>query len=158
MSDTQSVVIEETFDTSIENMWEMWTNGTHFSNWYGPQGCTIPVADIDATVGGQRRISMTMDTPNGPMEMWFGGAHLEVSPVTRLVYSEVMTDPEGNPLPASAMGMPGDEPFVTEVTVELEDLGSTTKVTMTHAGVPAGSPGEFGWRQALEKLSEYVKK
>ena len=157
MSDTKSVVIEETFDTSIENMWAMWTNGAHFANWYGPQGCTIPVADIDATVGGKRRVSMAMETPNGPMEMWFGGAHLEVTPVTRLVYTEVMTDPAGNPMPASAMGMDGDKPFVTEVTVELEDLDGRTKVTMTHAGVPAGSPGEFGWRQAFEKLVAYVK-
>ena len=86
------------------------------------------------------------------MEMWFSGAHLEVSPVSRLVYTEVMTDPEGNPMPASAMGMEGDKPFVTEVTVELEDLGGKTKVTMTHAGVPAGSPGEFGWRQAFAPL------
>jgi hypothetical protein len=29
-------------------------------------------------------------------------------------------------------------------------------MTLTHHGVPAGSPGEMGWRMAIEKLEAYL--
>ena len=46
---------------------------------------------------------------------------------------------------------------VTEpVMVELVDLGSATKMTMTHVGVPAGSPGGQGWTMAIDKLAAHV--
>ena len=46
--------------------------------WYGPDGATIPVAEMDVRVGGARRVCMEVGTPNGPMRMWFTGEHLEV--------------------------------------------------------------------------------
>ena len=70
-----SVVIERTFDAPIDLVWQMWTDGTEFAKWYGPPGATIPVADIDARVGGRRRVCMEVTTPDGPMRMWFGGEH-----------------------------------------------------------------------------------
>ena len=80
------------------------------------------------------------------------GEHLEVAPKTRLVYTESMADEQGNVLP---MGDAGHPP-ATEVTVELDDLGGRTKMVLTHAGVPADSPGASGWEQALDKLGEYL--
>ncbi|MCB0028521.1 MAG: SRPBCC domain-containing protein, partial [Anaerolineales bacterium] len=47
-------------------------------------------------------------------------------------------------------------PETTEITVLLAALGEKTKMTMTHAGVPAGSPGAMGWQQAFAKLADYV--
>ena len=60
-----SVVIERTFDAPIDLVWRMWTDGTEFAKWYGPPGATIPVADIDARVGGRRRVCMEVTTPDG---------------------------------------------------------------------------------------------
>ena len=53
--------------------------------------------------------------------------------------------------------MPQGHPATTEVTVELEDIGGCTTMVMTHAGVPAGSPGAAGWAMALDKLATHVK-
>ena len=44
-------------------------------------------------------------------------------------------------------------PLVTEVTVEFRDLGDSTNLVLTHAGVPADSPGATGWNMALDKLA-----
>jgi hypothetical protein len=44
----------------------------------------------------------------------------------------------------------------TEVRVELEDIGGRTKMVMTHAGIPADSPGAAGWAMALDKLATYA--
>ena len=150
-----AVVIERTFDAPIELVWRMWTEAEHFQSWYGPQGASIPVANMDVQVGGKRLICMEMQTPNGPMQMWMCGEYLEISPTGRLVYTESMSDENGNIMSPAAMGMPG-HPEVTEVIVELEALGERTRMVMTHVGVPAGSPGEGGWMQAFDKMSGII--
>ena len=92
---TESVVIERTFDAPMPLAWAMWTDADHFAAWYGPTGARIPVATMDVTVGGKRHVCMEMNTPNGAMQMWFVGEYLEVSPHTRLVYTESMSNADG---------------------------------------------------------------
>ena len=149
-------MIERTFDAPIDLVWSMLTEAEHFSNWYGPMGASIPSAEMDVTVGGRRFIEMAMETPNGPMQMFFLGEYKEVTPKTRLVYTEQMADANGNAMTAEQMGMPADHPMETSVIVELEDLGGSTKMVMTHQGVPADSPGGQGWAMAIDKLAELL--
>ena len=150
-----SVVIERTFDAPIGRIWQLWTEADQFQQWYGPQGATIPVANMDVRVGGKRLICMEMNMPDRSMKMWMAGEYKEIVPKTRLVYTESMSDENGNIMSPAAMGMPG-HPEVTEVIVELEALGERTRMVMTHVGVPAGSPGEGGWMQAFDKMSGII--
>ena len=57
---------------------------------------SIPVAKMDVPVGGSRLVCMEMQTPQGPMQMWFTGEYLEVIDNERLVYTESMADEHGN--------------------------------------------------------------
>jgi uncharacterized protein YndB with AHSA1/START domain len=147
-----SLVVERMFDAPVDLVWAMWTEAEHFAQWYGPAGATIPIADIDARVGGTRRICMQVQTPNGSMQMWFVGEHLEVVRPVRLVYTESMSDEHGNVLSPEAMGMPAGHPTTTQVRVELEPAGNGTRLTLTHIGIPPDSPGAAGWTMALDKL------
>ena len=156
MTETNDVRIERTFDASIDVIWAMWTDPEHFSNWYGPMGATIPKADMDVEVGGRRHIGMEMKTPNGEMQMFFVGEYREINPKTRLVYTEMMADADGNAMTAEQMGMPAGTPMETSVIVELEDLGDRTKMVMTHVGGPADSPGAQGWSMAIDKMAARV--
>jgi len=115
------------------------------------------VAKMDLHVGGIRHISMGMQTPNGPIKMWFVGEHLAVDPDRRLVYTESISDEDGNLVLPAAVGMPADHPHTTEVTIKLEQLGKNTQIMMTHAGIPADSPGATGWTMAFDKLTSYVE-
>jgi uncharacterized protein YndB with AHSA1/START domain len=152
-----AVVIERSFDAPVDLIWQMWTDPEHFKAWYGPDGATIPVAKMDVRVGGSRLVGMQVQSPSGPMQMWFTGEYREVVENERLVYTESMSDENGNVLSPSDMGMPEGHPTTTEVRVELEDLGGRTKMVMTHAGVPADSPGAAGWVMALDKLAVRVE-
>ena len=152
MSDSQSVVIERTFHATLDLVWDMWTQAEHFAAWYGPMGASIPTAEMDVTAGGRRFIGMEMAGPDGTMQMFFAGEYVEIDPKTRLVYTEAMADADGNALPPEAMGMPAGTPMETRVIVELTDLGGSTKMVMTHEGVPADSPGAQGWQMAIDKL------
>lgn len=145
-----AVVIERILSAPIDLVWSMWTDPEHFAAWYGPTGARISVATMDVRVGGTRHVCMEMDTPNGPMRMWFAGEHLEVMAPERLVYTETMADENGDPA--------SDHP-PTEVQLDLIALdGDTTRMVMTHVGIPAGSPGEAGWTMAFDKLADLVNR
>jgi len=152
-----AVVIERTFEASVDLIWQMWTQPEHFKKWYGPKGFTIPVAEMDVRVGGKRLVCMEMQRPDGNMKMWTTGIHTTVIPNEHLGYTESMADEKGNVVSPSAMGMPEGYPAATEVTVLLEDLGGRTKMVMTHAGMPAGSGADGGWNQAFDKLVDHIK-
>ncbi len=147
------VKITRRLDAPVDQVWNMWTDPAAFSEWYGPMGMTIPVAEMDLRVGGTRKICMEMQRPDKTMRMWFTGVYKEITPTSRLVYTESMCDENGTIIPPSAMGMPEGTPEVTEVIVELRAEGGATQMTLVHRGVPAGSPGEGGWMQALDKLA-----
>lgn len=152
-----AVVIERSFDAPVALIWQMWTEPEHFKSWYGPAGAVIPVAKLDVRVGGVRLVCMEMDTPRGPMQMWFTGEFRAVVEHRRLVYTESMCDEHGDVVSPSDVGMPAGHPATTEITVELEYLDGRTKMVMTHVGVPADSPGASGWAMAFDKLAAVVE-
>lgn len=150
----ESVVIERTFDAAVEQIWLLWTDPEHFRSWYGPTGATIPVAKMDVRVGGGRIHCMEMQTADGPMQMWFAGEFREVVENKRLVYTEaVVADEHGAPIADGGGHGPGG---ATEVRVELFAVEGGTRVVLTHVGIPPGSPGEFGWNMAFDKLEAVV--
>ena len=148
-----AVVIERSFDAPVELIWQMWTDPEHFSAWYGPDGASIPVAKMNVRVGGNRLVCMEVQTPDGPLQMWFTGEYREVERNERLVYTESICDENGNVLAPAATGMPEGHPTTTEVRVELDDVDGRTRMIMTHVGVPGDSPGAAGWEMALDKLA-----
>jgi uncharacterized protein YndB with AHSA1/START domain len=150
------VVIQRVLDAPCDLVWRMWTHAEHFTAWYGPQGATIPVASMDVRVGGTRRVCMEIHTPNGPMRMWFTGEYREVIENKRLVYTESISDENGDIVSPTDLGMSAEHPTITEITVDLHDLGGRTAMVMTHAGIPADSPGAAGWNMAFDKLAAYL--
>jgi len=155
-SSADAVVIERIVDAPSSLVWQMWTEPEHFKAWYGPEGATIPVAKMDVRVGGTRLVCMEVQTPNGPMRMWFTGEYREVIENERLIYTESMSDENGDVSAPSDMGMPAGHPMTTEVRVELSDIGGRTKMVLTHVGIPRDSPGAAGWEMALDKLAAYL--
>jgi uncharacterized protein YndB with AHSA1/START domain len=151
-----AMVIERSFNAPVELIWQMWTNPEHFKEWYGPDGASIPVAKMDVRVGGHRLVCMDVQSPNGPMQMWFAGEYREVVENERLVYTEFMSDENGNVRSPSDMGMPEGHPTTTEVNVDLQDVGGRTRMVLTHRGIPVDSPGATGWTMALDKLAARV--
>jgi uncharacterized protein YndB with AHSA1/START domain len=151
-----AVVIERTFDAPIDLVWAMWTNPDHFKEWYGPDGAVIPVAKMDVRVGGCRLVCMEMQTPQGPMQLWFTGEYLEVVANQRLIFTESMADENGYLIAPSDMGMPEGHPVTTEIRVELDAVGGRTQMVMTHVGIPKDSPGAAGWAMAFNKLTALV--
>jgi uncharacterized protein YndB with AHSA1/START domain len=152
----EAVVIERIFHAPIDLIWQMWTDPQHFKEWFGPTGAVIPVAKMDVRVGGSRLFCMEVQTPAGPRSMWFAGEYLQVVTNQLLVYTDFMSDENGNVISPSEIGMGDGHPMTTEVRVELEQTDRGTRMVMTHAGIPSDSPGAAGWEMALDKLAARV--
>lgn len=150
------VEIERVLDAPMERVWDAWTQPALFQQWYGPKGMSVPVAEMDLVVGGVRKICMAMKQPDREMSMWFTGVFQEITKPSRLVYTESMCDESGTIIPPSSMGMPEGTPDTTDVIVQLSDEGGKTRLKMQHVGVKAGTAGEGGWRQAFDKLADFL--
>jgi len=148
---TKSVVIDRIFNARIDLVWQLWVDPNHFKNWYGPNGFSVPVAEFDLQVGGKRLVCMS--SPDGSTRMWTVGEFREIVPNQRLVYTEAMSDEQGNEIAS----LDDSYPSKTVVIVELEAMGDRTKMVMTHEGVPADSPGASGWEQAFGKLEAHLE-
>lgn len=129
-------------------IWKMWTDPEHFAKWYGPQGMEGGVKRMDVHVGG--RYHWTMSGGKGQVHHTVG-VYREVSPVDRLVFTQDRGNEQGermqSPMPENV------------VTVLLEELGNSTRMTMTHSGMPPGQWAEMaamGWNQAFDKIERAI--
>ena len=144
------IVVTRTFEAPLEILWQAWTEPKHFMSWYGPQGFTIPTCEIDLREGG--RHLWCMQSPNG-RQMYFTGHYKEVQPMTRLVFSDSMSDAHGNVLSPEMMGMPAGMPVTMDVTVTFAHANGQTTVTVSHMGQGESDRAGMGWEQAFDKLA-----
>jgi len=82
------------------------------------KGMTIPIAEMDVSIGGTRKICMEMVTPDRTMQMWFIGVYKEINAPTRLVYTESMCDADGTLIPPEQMGMPAGHPDISRASIK----------------------------------------
>ncbi|MAT40239.1 MAG: ATPase [Ectothiorhodospiraceae bacterium] len=149
--------IERTFNAPRDLVWEAWTDPKHVAKWHGPEGFTAPHVEADFRVGG--KFLSCMEAPDGT-QFWSTGMYHEIDPKDLIVASDYFADKDGNIVHASKYGMPEDFPLEMFVVTEFEDLNGTTKLTLTHYGMPAGEMTEGatqGWNQSLDKLAAIVE-
>ena len=147
-TEKEGLVIERIFAAPRELVWRAWTEPEHFARWYGPEGFSVPVCEIDFRVGGRHLFGMS--APNGH-RMFTTGVYREIVPPERFVVTDAFADEQGNLVP-----MGDDGPVETILTVTLEDVGDgRTKLTLQQTGWPDDSMAEGaggGWNQAFDKL------
>ena len=150
---TGDVVLTRFFAAPREMVWRAWTEPEQLMQWWGPEHFTAPACTIDLRVGG--RYHFCMRSPEG-QEFWSTGVYREIVEPERLVCTDSFADAQGNIVPASHYGMPGDWPEALLVTVTLEDMNGGTKLTLRQAGIPAGEMRKMtaaGWNGSFDKLA-----
>lgn len=151
----QSVVTYR-FDAPRELVWRAWTDPERLRQWWGPRGFTSPMARTDLRVGG--RYHWGMRSPEG-QDFFSTGVFREVVEPERLVMTDSFADAEGNVVPASTYGLPGDWTEEIVITVSLEERDGGTMVTVRSENIPGEMrvASEEGMRESLEKLAEYLQ-
>ncbi len=83
----RELVVTRTFNAPASLVWEAWTRAELFQRWWVPKSLdlTLLSCDLDVRVGGTYRL--VFRHPAAPEPMAFFGSYLEVSPHSRLVWS-----------------------------------------------------------------------
>lgn len=108
--------------------------------WLPPHGFTGKVQQLEAKVGGPRRMSFTNFTTGHSHS--FGGTYVELKSNERIRYADRFDDPN----------LPGE--MQTSVTLKKVLVG--TELEIVQEGVPDAIPVEacyLGWQQSLELLA-----
>ncbi len=143
----RELVVTRTFDAPARIVFAAWTTPELFKRWWVPKGAPIALAscELDVRVGGTYRLVFTLvDDPATKME--FFGTYLEVTPPSRLVWTNEEGDEGG---------------AVTTLTLEEKD-GKTLLVKHDLYPSKAALDGEFdsgateGLPAQLEQLAELL--
>jgi uncharacterized protein YndB with AHSA1/START domain len=145
----RELILSRLVDAPRELVFRMWTDPAHLAKWWGPQGFTNPVCEIDVRPGGALRI--VMRAPDGT-DYPMAGVFREIVAPERLVFTYCALDRDGNIL-------------LDGVTVvSFAEQGGQTKLTVqTHAValVPAAvrylDGMKAGWDQTLDRLAEQAR-
>lgn len=155
------LVITRVFDAPIQQVWHAWIDAETMKKWWGPATFTSPFVSIDFRVGG-KYLSCMHGAPGPGMpeqDFWSTGEYKEIVPMKKFVATDHFSDKDGNIISPNSVGMPGkwDEDMI--LTVEFEEMGDKTKVTITHTGHPEEmmQNATMGWNQSLDKMEQVLK-
>lgn len=156
-------VINRTFHTSIETMYEMWTDPKHFKQWLGPTGSTMEFIKSEIKPGGTS--TYRMDS-NG-MVMYGRIQYIEMNRPEKLVYSQQFIDAQEN-ISRHPMAPIWPETMLTTVTFSQEDE-THTRVTVVWEVTGKATREEIetflmaragmtqGWTGSFDKLENYLE-
>ncbi|MGB9177125.1 MAG: SRPBCC domain-containing protein [Methanoregula sp.] len=147
------IVITRFFDAPRDLVWKAWTEPELVMQWWGPKNYTSPSCRIDLRVGGTYLYCMR--SPDG-RDYWSTGLFREVRKPERIVCTDSFSDEKGTIVPATYYGMSPDIPRELLVTVDFEVQAGRTRLTLRHAGFPAGETNDLaraGWNESLDKFA-----
>lgn len=139
----RAIQVTRMLDAPRDLVWRVWTEPEHVARWWGPEGYTNTIHEMDVRVGGRWRL--TMHGPDGADHLNEMVFH-EVAEPERLVYRH------------------GPEPLFL-ATITFEEQGGMTKVTL-HAlfdtrrqrdEVVEKFNAVQGAHQTLGKLASYLE-
>ena len=151
----REIVITRVFNAPRELVFKVWTEAEHIAKWWGPQGFTTRVTEMDFRVGGKWRYVMI--GPDGT-EYPIKGVFREIVPLERIVTSDEFEE-------GFEKVMNADLPQGMIATTVFEDLADKTKLTIRimHESAEERRKHEEmgvigGWNSTLDCLDEYLAK
>jgi uncharacterized protein YndB with AHSA1/START domain len=128
VTDRPKLTLERTFKASLEEVWELWTTRDGIESWWGPEGFSVAVRELDLRPGGELVYAMSATKPEQMEYMTKAGMPLVTE--HRLIYTEV--DPARR-LAYTAMVdfIPGVEPYEIVTVIELHEVKHRVRMVLT---------------------------
>ena len=139
---TLSLSMSRVLPAAPELVFRAFTDPGWYGQWWGPEGTSSEVKQLDLRVGGSYRVDMSL--PDGNTAVMYG-RYEEIDPPKLLSYSLAW---EG-------------EAAETLVTLEIEPHEDGTELTITHEGFVDSTrvdQHEHGWRDSLDRLDRLIRK
>jgi len=117
-------VITHMFDAPRDMVWAAHTQSEHLSHWWGPEGLTVRVADVDLRPGGLFRYGLQV--PDGEA-MWGRWLFRSIIAPSRIVVVVSFTDEAGQP---TKHPMEPNWPLGMLCSMTMEQQGNRTLLTL----------------------------
>ncbi|RYZ15374.1 MAG: SRPBCC domain-containing protein [Myxococcaceae bacterium] len=123
-----TVTFDRGYRATLDEVWELWTTKDGFESWWGPEGFTVKVHELDARPEGLLRYDMIATAPEVIEGMKKMGMPLstpssltftELTPKRRLAYRH------------SVDFIPGVTPYTVSTVVEFEARDGIVRMTVT---------------------------
>jgi uncharacterized protein YndB with AHSA1/START domain len=137
VTDDDVVRVERVLPATPDVVFDAWTDPASLRVWMAPGASTVADAECEARVGGAFRIVMIND--DGAFE--HTGRYLELDRPRRLVFT----------WRSLGTGLAD-----TEVTIDLAELDTGTRMVITHRGLPSAEELDNhhdGWSGIADKLA-----
>lgn len=149
----RDLIVTRILDAPVEEAWNAWVDPALVMQWWGPEGFTSPLAQMDFREGGRSLVCMR--APDGT-DMYTTWAYTEIVPMESFEYIFNLSDKDGNTLDPAALGLPPDFPRDARHRVSFKALGDgSTEMTMTEFGYTSDQLFELskaGLEQTLDKM------
>jgi uncharacterized protein YndB with AHSA1/START domain len=148
----REIVITRTFNGPPRIVFDAWTRPELVRRWWAPTSRGVSIVSCDASVRAGGFYRYVMDVRG--RQMAFSGTYNEVTPPSRLVYTQIFE-------PTAAGPQPDDVAITITVTFE-ERVGQTHVVSHTLCPTPElrdtiiASGMESGMRETMDLLDELV--
>ncbi|HEX5058848.1 MAG TPA: SRPBCC domain-containing protein [Kofleriaceae bacterium] len=146
------VTVERTFDSPIEDVWELWTTKEGIESWWGPDGFAVVVHAIDLRPGGKLRYAMSAVQPE--MVAYMKQQGMPTTNECTLTFTEVVPNQRLAYLHLADF-IPGVEPYEVVHVVELQQTPAGVRMTLTFDTMHADEWTERakqGWENEVNKL------
>jgi len=166
-SDKDIFVINRSFRTPTDLLFDAWTDPQHFARWLPPTGFTMKFIKANIREGGEAFYCMT-SVEDKNINMYGKTKYVEIQRPNRIVYIQEFSDAEGNisrhpMMPTwperilTKVTLTAEGPEQTRVTVVWEPFG---KITAEELSTFIQIKGEItqGWTGSFDKLEDYLKR
>ena len=154
----RDVVVTRVFDAPIELVWKAWSDPEYVMQWWGPEGFTCPLAEMDFREGGVSLVCMRAPKEFGGQDMYNTWTYKKIVPMQRIEYILNFTDKDGKAFDPAEMGLPPGIPKEVRNVNTFKDLGNgKTEMTVTeysYTSDQAHDLSKAGLEQCLDKMAE----
>jgi uncharacterized protein YndB with AHSA1/START domain len=138
----RTLVIKRTINAPRDLVWKVWSDPEQAKQWWGPNGFTAPLVEMDQRPGGKWRA--LMHSPDGK-DMWQHGVYREIVPPEKVSFT-LIWDQE-----------PDHEMFVT---ITFSEIGKKTEMVFRQDGLRSAEERkghEGGWSESFDRFAAYLK-
>jgi uncharacterized protein YndB with AHSA1/START domain len=156
-AEPRQLEIVREYPAPVEDLWGLWTTRDGIQAWWGPDGFTVKVAELDLRIGGEMHYTMTA-TAAQQVE-FMKKAELPLSTEVRLKYTAVR--------PCELLGyetladfIPGVEPYAVATTVQFQRIPLGSRMTLRFDRMhdePWTERARLGHEGELAKLSRLLQ-
>lgn len=128
MIENAKLTLERTFQASIDEVWELWTTREGIESWWGPEGFSVTVSELDLRPGGG--LAYAMSAVGADQVEYMAKAGMPRTTEHRLTFTEV-DPPRRLGYRDLADFIPGVEPYEVNTLIELQAVEEGVRVVLT---------------------------